>query len=106
MDLIEKILLERPTFHRSETEIGRPFDPSESHLPEAFAKQLASGTPTCDGIEPEVAHYPANSVGPGTRTLEIRRRTYNSYFRDQGGLPRLHRSKSCRDRRYPPVCPT
>src|SRR6266581_1651230 len=70
MDLIEKILLERPTFHRSETEIERPFDPSESHLPEAFAKQLASGTPTCHGIEPEVAHYLANSVGPGTRTLE------------------------------------
>jgi predicted O-methyltransferase YrrM len=70
MDLIEKILADRPTFHRGETEISRTFNSTETFLPRELAQQLGSGTAICHGIEPEVVRYLAGKVQPGTKTLE------------------------------------
>jgi hypothetical protein len=70
LELIEKILKERPTFHQGETEIGRSFDPSESYMPKEVSKQLAQAVAMCHGIESEVVRYLASLVQPGLSTLE------------------------------------
>ena len=70
MNKLQKIIQERPSFHRSETEIDRPFDPSESLLPYEAAAQLASARLTCYGIEAEVLSFIADNVHEGSRTLE------------------------------------
>lgn len=70
MDKLQQIIYERPSFHHSETEINRPFDPSESLLPRETAVKLSSAGVTCYGIEPEVLSFIADSVSEGARTLE------------------------------------
>lgn len=70
MDQLQIILSERPAFHRSETEINRPFSPSESLLPAKIANQLASPSLTCYGIGSDVLSFIAESIGPMSRTLE------------------------------------
>ena len=70
MDRLEQIIRERPRFHKSETEIERAFDPSESLLPPQTAAQLASGELTCYGIEAEVLSFIGERIGKGSRTLE------------------------------------
>ena len=70
MNKLQHIIRERPRFHKSETEIERAFDPSESLLPHHAAAQLASGELTCYGIEPEVLSFIADRIGEESRTLE------------------------------------
>ena len=70
MDKLQQIIHERPSFHRSETEIDRSFDPSESLLPREAAAKLTSFGLTCLGIGPEVLSFIADSVHEGSRTLE------------------------------------
>lgn len=70
MGKLQQIIRERPNFHRGETEIDRPLDPSESLLSPEHAARLASGELACYGIEPEVLSFIADNVGEGSRTLE------------------------------------
>lgn len=67
---IEKLLADRPAFHRSETEIHRSFRPSESCLPLAVAEQFASGANACYAVEPDVLRFFADSVSSSSKTLE------------------------------------
>jgi len=67
---LERILSERPKFHRSETEIVRPFTPAESGLDPEDAARVSSGRALCHGITPVFARYLLNHVKPGMRTLE------------------------------------
>src|SRR5215218_756900 len=71
MDLIDKLITQRPSFHDSETEVRRSFEPSESLLPEAYARNLAGGGLTCYGIDQEVLRFLAENVLEDNRTLEI-----------------------------------
>ncbi len=68
--ILESILSERPNFHKSETEIFRPFAPSESGLDPETAAFIASGRMSCHGITPGFARYLLDRVKPGMRTLE------------------------------------
>jgi len=68
--ILERILSERPKFHRSETEIIRPFAPSESGLDREDAVLAASGQALCHGINPTFARYLLDHVKPGMKTLE------------------------------------
>ncbi len=70
MSAIEKLLADRPAFHRIETEIHRLFEASESCLPPAMAKQFASGGTACYAIGPDVLRFLADSVSPSSKTLE------------------------------------
>jgi predicted O-methyltransferase YrrM len=70
MDKLQEIIQACPGFHRSETEIDRPFNLDESLLSREAAAQLASSALTCYGIEPEVLSYIAENVGQASRTLE------------------------------------
>jgi hypothetical protein len=70
MSAIERLLADRPAFHRSETEIHRSFQASESCLPPAMANQFASGGSACYAIQPEVLRFFADSVSPSSKTLE------------------------------------
>lgn len=70
MDLLEKIISTRPSFHASETEVQRTFAPSESLLPESQARKLAAAGLTCYGIEESVLRFIARHVSAGSRTLE------------------------------------
>lgn len=70
MSAVEKLLADRPAFHRIETEIRRSFEASESCLPPAMAKQFASGGNACYAIEPDVLRFLADSVSPSSKTLE------------------------------------
>lgn len=70
MQLLERIISTRPSFHAAETEVQRGFEPSESLLPEAEARKLAGSGRTCYGIEEDVLRFIADSVGEGSRTLE------------------------------------
>jgi len=70
MELLEKILAERPAFHRSETEVQRDFDPAESYLSRQTAAQLTQQKRACYGIEQAVALFLWNEVEPGSHTLE------------------------------------
>jgi predicted O-methyltransferase YrrM len=70
MELLERILSTRPNFHSGETEVQRPFQPSESLLPEFEARRLASSGLTCYGIGEDVLRFLADSVGDGSKTLE------------------------------------
>jgi len=67
---LERILSERPKFHRSETEIVRSFVPSESGLYPEDAVLAASGRALCHGITPAFARYLLDKVKPGMKTLE------------------------------------
>jgi len=70
MFTIERLLADRPAFHRTETEIHRSFQPSESCLPPEIAKQFSSGGNACYAIDPEVLRFLADSVSPRGKTLE------------------------------------
>jgi predicted O-methyltransferase YrrM len=70
MEQLERVLSARPNFHSGETEVQRPFQPSESLLPEVEARRLASSESVCYGIEEEVLRFLADSVGEGSKTLE------------------------------------
>jgi predicted O-methyltransferase YrrM len=70
MDKLQQIIHERPSFHRSETEIDRSFDPSESLLPREAAAKLASVELTCYGLGSDVLSFIAESVSEGSQTLE------------------------------------
>jgi hypothetical protein len=70
MNPLQKILQERPSFHRGETEISREFSAAESFLPPDEFKSLSTSGLMCHGIEPEVLSFIAESVKDGSRTLE------------------------------------
>lgn len=70
VDLLERIIATRPSFHASETEIQRTFKPSESCLPEAEARKLAATERTCYGIGEDVLRFLADHVPEHSRTLE------------------------------------
>ncbi|MEY2538176.1 MAG: hypothetical protein QOG67_1916 [Verrucomicrobiota bacterium] len=70
MNKLQRIIDDRPDFHRNETEISRHFSPAESLLPPETAAQLASEGRTCYGIESEVLRFIADTVSQGDRTLE------------------------------------
>jgi predicted O-methyltransferase YrrM len=70
VELLERIISTRPSFHASETEVQRGFEASESLLPEAAARKLATSGVTCYGIEEDVLRFIADSVGEESRTLE------------------------------------
>jgi SAM-dependent methyltransferase len=70
VDLLEQVIAQKPGFHAAETEIQRPFDPTESFLPEAAARALAAPELKCYGIEEDVLRFIADRVGPDSRTLE------------------------------------
>jgi len=70
MTTIEKLLADRPAFHRVETEIDRSFQANESRLAPKIAKQFASGGITCYAIAPEVLRFLADSVSTTSKTLE------------------------------------
>ena len=70
MDKLQQIVYERPSFHHSETEIDRPFDPSESVLSREDAVKLATAGLTCYGIGPDVLFFIADVVHGDSRTLE------------------------------------
>ena len=67
---IERLLTERPTFHRGETEIDRSFQATESYLRPAITKQCASSGNVCYGLEPEVLRFLAGSASSNSKTLE------------------------------------
>jgi predicted O-methyltransferase YrrM len=70
MTTIEKLLADRPAFHRLETEIDRSFQPNESCLAPQVAEQFASDGITCYAIAPEVLRFLADSVSATSKTLE------------------------------------
>jgi hypothetical protein len=70
VDLLERVISAKPSFHASETELQRGFDPGESLLPPAHARQLATPGLTCYGIGEQVLRFLADRVGEGSRTLE------------------------------------
>lgn len=70
MDKLQQIIHERPSFHRSETEIDRSFEASESLLPHEAAAKLISAGLTCYGIGPDVLSFIADTIREGSRTLE------------------------------------
>jgi predicted O-methyltransferase YrrM len=70
MATIEKLLADRPAFHRRETEIDRSFQASESRLPPAMAEMFAAGGNACYAIEPDVLRFLADSVSARSKTLE------------------------------------
>ena len=70
MTTIQKLLADRPAFHRVETEIDRSFQPNESCLTAQIAEQFASGGNTCYAIAPEVLRFLADSVSTTSKTLE------------------------------------
>jgi hypothetical protein len=70
VSVIEKLLADRPSFHRSETEILRSFEASESCLPPDMAKKLASGSNACYAIEPDVLRFLSDSVSANSKTME------------------------------------
>jgi predicted O-methyltransferase YrrM len=70
VELLERIISARLSFHAVETELQREFQPRESLLPEAAARKLATSGLTCYGIEEDVLRFIADSVGEGSRTLE------------------------------------
>lgn len=72
MDQLQQVIAERPKVHRSETEIERPFEPSESLRPSQTAKRVATAPNalTCYGIDSDVLSFIAETIGEGSRTLE------------------------------------
>lgn len=68
--LIEALFEERPSFHRSETEIDRTFEPSESFVSLQEARSLASQGLTCYGIGRNVAQFVSDKIDSASRTLE------------------------------------
>jgi predicted O-methyltransferase YrrM len=70
MDLLERILEERPKFHRGEVEITREFSANESSLSEKLVDRLTRREPVCWGIDREVASFLYACVNSGSKTLE------------------------------------
>lgn len=70
VQLLDQIISTRPSFHESETEVRRTFEPSESLLPTESAQKLAKAELTCYGIGKEVLRFISDHVGQGSRTLE------------------------------------
>jgi predicted O-methyltransferase YrrM len=70
MTTVEKLLADKPTFHRVETEIDRSFQANESCLAPQIAEQFASGGVACYALAPEVLHFLADSVSASSKTLE------------------------------------
>jgi hypothetical protein len=68
--ILERIHSDRPKFHRSETEIIRPFAPSESGLDREDARLYASSHALCHGINPTFARSLLDHAKPGMKTLE------------------------------------
>lgn len=68
--ILERILQERPAFHRGETEVLRSFDPEESLLSRKTATDLSSDQFTCYGIGTDVMRFLADHLGEGSRSLE------------------------------------
>jgi hypothetical protein len=70
MEKLEKILDQRPRFHRGETEIERSFTTAESFLSKSTVERLSGKELTCYGIEKDVLSFIADHSGPGLKTLE------------------------------------
>lgn len=70
MDLLERILEERPKFHSGEVEIKRGFSAEESSLSKKLVERLAKREPVCWGIDRNVATFMYDFVNPDSRTLE------------------------------------
>lgn len=70
MDKLQQIIQERPSFHRTETEIDRTIDPSEILLPHDDAVRFASAGMTCYGIGRNVLSFIGDTVHAGSKTLE------------------------------------
>jgi predicted O-methyltransferase YrrM len=70
MDKLEKIINERPMFHKGETEIERPFTQEESLLSGKEIQKLKSTDLTCYGIGKEVLFFIAKNIQRGNKTLE------------------------------------
>lgn len=71
MNRLQEILAERPSFHKSETEIDRKFDISESLLSKKDAEKVVSSSSTCYGLQAEVLSFIAEVVNEKSKTLEI-----------------------------------
>jgi hypothetical protein len=67
---IERLLADRPAFHRRETEIHRPFELNQSCLQPAIAKQMAADGNVCYAVAPEVLRFIEDSVSQSSKTLE------------------------------------
>lgn len=70
LEKLRRVIEDAPCFHRSETEVDRPFAPTESLLPSDRATALAAGGLTCYGVGEDVLSYIWKTVGDGSRTLE------------------------------------
>lgn len=68
---LTRVLVDRPEFHKGETEIQRPLDPSESCLPTGVAQRVSQTESTHYGVAGDVAHFLLSTVGPQWKTLEI-----------------------------------
>jgi predicted O-methyltransferase YrrM len=71
MDRLEELIAIRPRFHEPETEIQRPFDPSESFLPASEAAMIQGAELAHYGIGDEVLRFLVARTASGDRTLEI-----------------------------------
>lgn len=84
MDVVDKLIANRPAFHASETEITRKFDPGESCLPRQAAQRLASVETTCYGIGNDVLRFLAAILRREMRTLETGAGCSTLVFADKG----------------------
>jgi predicted O-methyltransferase YrrM len=70
VELLERVIAEKPSFHAGETEVSRAFEPSESFLDKTAAERLATSGLTCYGIGEDVLRFLGESVDERSRTLE------------------------------------
>src|SRR5436853_1024240 len=70
MHQLDLIIAARPNFHRGETEIARPIDPSETLLTAEHVQRLNATALTCYGISADVLRFIAANVDEESRTLE------------------------------------
>jgi len=68
--MLEKILAERPKFHRGETETGRAIGAAETILRGSDLDGITKNLPACYGIEPDTARFIYESVSDQCKTLE------------------------------------
>ena len=68
---LEFVLQDRPKFHEGELEIAGSFDPSQSYWKRASVARLINRVPMFYGIGGDAARFISNSVGKGSRSLEI-----------------------------------
>lgn len=71
IDLVDRVIVERPAFHRAETEIRRAFSADETSLDAAQVAVLSQGDPQCYGIGPKAARFFFDHVQPEMSTLEV-----------------------------------